>query len=87
MARPRFAVAAGVGGRLTLAVKGIQARSAQTCPWSPQKIAYTVEEAAELLSISRAQTYRLIETGELGSFKIGKCRRVSAEQLVEFVAR
>ena len=72
---------------MTLAVKGIQTRSAQTCPWSPQKIAYTVEEAAELLSISRAQTYRLIETGQLGSFKIGKCRRVSAEQLVEFAAR
>lgn len=55
--------------------------------WQPPKIAYTVEEAAELLSLSRAQVYRLIETGELGSLRIGKARRVSAEQLVEFIRR
>jgi len=54
-------------------------------PWTPAKLAYTVEEAAEMLSISRAQAYRLIDRGDLGSFKIGKCRRVSAEQLIDFV--
>jgi excisionase family DNA binding protein len=58
-----------------------------TSVWQPPKIAYTVEEAAELLSLSRAQVYRLIEVGELGSLKIGKARRVSAEQLVEFIRR
>jgi excisionase family DNA binding protein len=55
--------------------------------WQAQKIAFTIEEAAELLSLSRAQVYRLIEVGELGSLKIGKARRVSAGQLVEFIRR
>lgn len=54
-------------------------------PWRPAKLAYTVDEAAEMLSISRAQAYRLIDRGDLGSFKIGRSRRVSAEQLVDFV--
>lgn len=49
-------------------------------PWRASKLAYTVEEAAELLSLSRAQIYRLIDIGELSSIKIGKSRRLSAEQ-------
>ena len=55
--------------------------------WRASKLAYTVLEAAELLSLSRAHVYRLIEIGELGSVKIGKSRRVSAEQLVAFLRR
>ena len=55
--------------------------------WHPSKLAYTVEEAADLLSISRAQLYRLIEFGDLESIKIGKCRRVTYAQLEAYVSR
>lgn len=52
-----------------------------------QKLAYTVEEAAELLSLSRAHLYRLIDVGEIGSVTIGRSRRVTASQLEAFVTR
>lgn len=55
--------------------------------WRASKLAYTVEEVAGLLSLSRAQVYRLIEAGELSSLQIGKSRRVSSEQLIEFIGR
>ncbi len=52
-----------------------------------QKLAYTVEEAAELLSISRAQIYRLIDTCQLGSVNIGRSRRITKSQLEAYVAQ
>jgi excisionase family DNA binding protein len=52
-----------------------------------QKLAYTVGEAAELLSLSRAHVYRLIELQELGSIKVGRNRRVTARQLQEFLQK
>lgn len=52
-----------------------------------RKLAYTVQEAAELLSISRAQLYRLLDLCELGSITIGRSRRITASQLEEFVRR
>lgn len=51
------------------------------------KLAYTVEEAAELLSLSRAHLYRLIDTCELGSVTIGRSRRITHSQLDAFLAR
>jgi excisionase family DNA binding protein len=55
--------------------------------WQTSKLAYTVEEAGDLLSISRAQIYRLIEVRDLESVKIGKCRRVTYAQLEAYVSR
>jgi excisionase family DNA binding protein len=49
------------------------------------KLAYTIEEATGLLSLSRAQLYRLIDLGELCTVKIGKSRRVTSKQLDAFV--
>lgn len=49
------------------------------------KLAYTVEEAAELLSLSRAHVYRLLDVGELRSISIGRSRRVTAGQLHAFI--
>ncbi len=51
------------------------------------KLAYTVEDAAERLSLSRAHLYRLIEAQEIGSITIGRSRRITARQLDEFVRR
>lgn len=55
--------------------------------WQSSKLAYTVEEAGDLLSLSRAQIYRLMEVGDLESIKIGKCRRVTYAQLEAYVSR
>lgn len=49
------------------------------------RLIYTVEEAAALLSLSRAQVYRLLDSLDLGSVKIGKCRRITKEQLETYV--
>ncbi|MCC7101543.1 MAG: helix-turn-helix domain-containing protein [Fimbriimonadaceae bacterium] len=49
------------------------------------KLCYTVEEAANLLSISRAQVYRLIDRAEIASIKIGRSRRITHAQLIEFL--
>jgi excisionase family DNA binding protein len=49
-------------------------------------MAYTVEEAGDLLSLSRAQLYRLIDCGDLETIKIGKSRRVTSRQLDAFLA-
>lgn len=51
------------------------------------KMAYTVDEAGELISLSRSQIYRLIEVGEIGSIRIGKSRRVTYAQLEDFLRK
>ena len=38
-----------------------------------------VTEVAQALSISRSKLYELIATGDLESFRIGGCRRISAD--------
>lgn len=53
---------------------------------SRPKLAYTVEEAAELLSLSRAHVYRLIDVQELGSVTIGRSRRITSAQLSTFIS-
>jgi len=50
-------------------------------------MAFTVEEAARLLSLSRAHIYRLIDSGELESIQIGRSRRITAKQLGGFLDR
>lgn len=50
-----------------------------------EKLAFTVEEAARQLSVSRAQIYRLIDTCRLGSITIGRSRRITRRQLEDFV--
>jgi excisionase family DNA binding protein len=49
------------------------------------KLLYTVTEAAEALSISRAKVYELFNTGELESVKIGGSRRIPRQALEAFV--
>ncbi len=47
----------------------------------------TVDEAARRLSIGRSQTYVLLMKGELESVKVGRCRRVVASAVSEYVER
>ena len=51
------------------------------------KLAYTVEEAAELLSVSRAHVYRLLDLQELASIYLGRSRRITVSQLAAFIKR
>ena len=48
--------------------------------------AYTVEQVAELLHVGRDKVYSLLRTGQLRSIKIGKSRRITDEQLAEFIS-
>lgn len=52
-----------------------------------EKVLLTPEEAAEALSLGRTKVYELIREGALRSVRIGKCRRVPAAALDEFVDR
>ena len=48
--------------------------------------AYTVEQVAEMLHVGRDKIYYLLRTGQLRSLKIGKLRRITEQQLAEFIA-
>ncbi len=50
-------------------------------------VAYSVIEAARLLSISPRKLTYLIMLKEIRSFKVGKSRRVTAAALAEFVTK
>jgi excisionase family DNA binding protein len=50
-----------------------------------EKLAYTVEETAEMLSLSRAHIYRLLDQKQLNSIQVGRSRRIMHSQLEEFL--
>jgi len=52
-----------------------------------QKLAYSVVEAAEVLGISKSQTYRAINDGTLPVVMIGHRKLVPADELAAFVKR
>lgn len=47
--------------------------------------AHTVEDAAKLLGLSRRKMYELIASRELGSIKIHRSRRITDDQLSDFL--
>lgn len=51
-----------------------------------EKVLLTVEEAAEVLNISRSKLYELLQGDVLGSVKIGKVRRIPTDAVHEYVA-
>jgi len=54
---------------------------------SPEKLAYTVRDAATMLSLSRSLVYELINAGQIETIKIGRARRITANQLAAYIAR
>jgi len=50
-----------------------------------QKIAYRVDEAAALLSISRSSMFKHIARGEVCAVKRGRSTRILASELMKFV--
>ena len=63
-----------------------QSRNNET-PEATNKLVYSVNEAAEQLSIGRTMAFHLISSGELGSIKIGSRRLVSRLDLEDFVLK
>jgi excisionase family DNA binding protein len=51
-----------------------------------ERLAYSPDEAAELLGISRELVHDLLRTGQLGSVKAGRRRLVGKHHLEEFLA-
>ena len=54
-------------------------------PQRSEKLAYTVKEAATLLSLSRSRVYELIHSQELETIKIGRSSRITARQLHTYI--
>ena len=49
------------------------------------KLVFSVDEAADLLSIGRTKAFQLISEGRLGSLKVGHRRLVPRQDLEAFV--
>jgi len=62
---------------------GMQAQQAEPT----KKLLLTVNEAAQMLSLSRPFFYRLMQRGEIASLKLGGSRRIQLTELQAFVAR
>jgi len=54
---------------------------------APDPLVYSVEQAADLLGIGRTFMFRLLATGEIESFKIGKRRKIAREALDRYIDR
>jgi excisionase family DNA binding protein len=48
-------------------------------------ILVTASQVAKLLGISRSQVYVLLKSGKLGSVHIGRSRRITKQQVSDFV--
>lgn len=53
----------------------------------PERLVYSVDEAADLLGIGRTYMFRLVTTGEIDSFKIGSRRKIPRDALDRYIAR
>lgn len=50
------------------------------------RMAYTVDEAAGLIGVSRGLLYKAIAAGEIATVKIGASRRITAQAIDDFLA-
>lgn len=51
-----------------------------------ERLAYSPEEAAHQLGISRSKLYEYLHDGSLPSVKLGRSRRITHEALMTFLA-
>jgi excisionase family DNA binding protein len=49
------------------------------------QLLFKIEEAAKVLGTSRSTLYRLMNSGQLVSIKVGRSRRVTSQALERFV--
>jgi len=48
---------------------------------------FTVKQVAKILNISRSTVYTLFDSGDLGSVLVASSRRVSENQLADYLRR
>jgi len=46
---------------------------------------YTPVQAAKIMNVSRSHIYSMMNKGELGSVNLGRCRRITLQQMHEFI--
>jgi excisionase family DNA binding protein len=74
-------LASGLREELLAIMREMSGRNAFT-----ERLAYSPEEAAELLGISRELVHDLLRTGQLGSVKAGRRRLIGKHHLEQFLA-
>ncbi|MFC4054655.1 helix-turn-helix domain-containing protein [Actinomadura syzygii] len=52
-----------------------------------EPLAYRAEEVPQAFPIGRTALFKLLRTGEIESFKVGRARFVPRQALVDFMAR
>lgn len=50
-------------------------------------VMFDMKTVAKILSMSRSTVYQLLKTGELKAVRVGRVRRVSQNQLVEYIMK
>ena len=53
---------------------------------SQERLLFSVVDAAQILSLSRSKVYELLSTGDIGSVRIGRSRRIPRSALDDYVA-
>lgn len=61
-------------------------QTTETPPADGERLLYTVDEAARLLSVSRSYVYVLFRAGLLRPVKLGAATRVARAELMRFAA-
>lgn len=51
-----------------------------------ERLLNTVNQACEILSLSRATIYRLLESGDLQSYRVGRRRMIPTDAIRSFLA-
>lgn len=46
---------------------------------------FTPVQAAKIMGVSRSHIYALMNQGKLGSVSIGRCRRITVNQIEQFI--
>jgi excisionase family DNA binding protein len=50
-------------------------------------VMFDIKTVAKILSVSRSTVYQLLKSGELKAVRVGRVRRVSQNQLVEYIMK
>ncbi len=87
MTNKRAAEIAALIGQLAELLTDQPEPEVDKAPPASQRTLLTVEEAAERLGIGRTLAWQLVRSGDLGSVRIGKLRRVPVAAVTEFATK
>lgn len=52
-----------------------------------EKLMYTPQQAAELLSLGKSTIHKLIASGDIPTVRVGRARRITRTALLDFIER